>query len=248
MQLQGPDDAPVRLEIELLGEELPLENARLIELGCGAAAMTRLIAERYPVAEIVATEVDSKQHAKNLLAEPIPKVTFAAGGAERIGADDSSFDVVLMFKSLHHVPGELLDVALDEVARVLRPGGLAWVSEPVYAGPYNDIMKLFHDERVVREQAFEALRRTVESGRLKLERELFFRAPVKFADFAEFDRRMLQVTHTEHRLDDALLAQVRATFETHIGPDGARFAQPMRVDLLRRPVRAGSTRSATGRS
>jgi ubiquinone/menaquinone biosynthesis C-methylase UbiE len=248
MQLQGPDDAPVRPEIELLGEELPLENARLIELGCGAAAMTRLIAERYPVAEIVATEVDSKQHAKNLLAEPIPKVTFAAGGAERIGADDSSFDVVLMFKSLHHVPSELLDVALDEVARVLRPGGLAWVSEPVYAGPYNDIMKLFHDERVVREQAFEALRRTVESGRLKLERELFFRAPVKFADFAEFDRRMLQVTHTEHRLDDALLAQVRATFETHIGPDGARFAQPMRVDLLRRPVRAGSTRSATGRS
>jgi ubiquinone/menaquinone biosynthesis C-methylase UbiE len=248
MQLQGPDDAPVRPEIELLGEELPLENARLIELGCGAAAMTRLIAERYPVAEIVATEVDSKQHAKNLLAEPIPKVTFAAGGAERIGADDSSFDVVLMFKSLHHVPGELLDVALDEVARVLRPGGLAWISEPVYAGPYNDIMKLFHDERVVREQAFEALRRTVESGRLELERELFFRAPVKFADFAEFDRRMLQVTHTEHRLDDALLAQVRATFETHIGPDGARFAQPMRVDLLRRPVRAGSTRSATGRS
>jgi ubiquinone/menaquinone biosynthesis C-methylase UbiE len=248
MQLQGPDDAPVRPEIELLGEELPLENARLIELGCGAAAMTRLIAERYPVAEIVATEVDSKQHAKNLLAEPIPKVTFAAGGAERIGADDSSFDVVLMFKSLHHVPGELLDVALDEVARVLRPGGLAWVSEPVYAGPYNDIMKLFHDERLVREQAFEALRRTVESGRLKLERELFFRAPVKFADFAEFDRRMLQVTHTEHRLDDALLAQVRATFETHLGPGGARFAQPMRVDLLRRPVRAGSTRSATGRS
>ncbi len=248
MQLQGPDDAPVRPEIELLGEELPLENARLIELGCGAAAMTRLIAERYPVAEIVATEVDSKQHAKNLLAEPIPKVTFAAGGAERIGADDSSFDVVLMFKSLHHVPGELLDVALDEVARVLRPGGLAWISEPVYAGPYNDIMKLFHDERVVREQAFEALRRTVESGRLKLERELFFRAPVKFADFAEFDRRMLQVTHTEHRLDDALLAQVRATFETHLGPGGARFAQPMRVDLLRRPVRAGSTRSATGRS
>ena len=248
MQLQGPDDAPVRPEIELLGEELPLENARLIELGCGAAAMTRLIAERYPVAEIVATEVDSKQHAKNLLAEPIPKVTFAAGGAERIGADDSSFDVVLMFKSLHHVPGELLDVALDEVARVLRPGGLAWISEPVYAGPYNDIMKLFHDERVVREQAFEALRRTVESGRLELERELFFRAPVKFADFAEFDRRMLQVTHTEHRLDDALLAQVRATFEAHLGPDGARFAQPMRVDLLRRPVRAGSTRSATGRS
>jgi hypothetical protein len=97
-------------------------------------------------------------------------------------------------------------------------------------------MKLFHDERVVREQAFAALRRTVDAGRLELVDELFFHAPVKFADFAEFDRRMLQVTHTEHRLDEALRSRVRAAFEAHLGPEGARFAQPMRVDLLRRPV------------
>lgn len=236
MHLQGPDDAPLRPEIELLGERLPLENARLLELGCGAAVMTRLIAERYPVAAIVATEVDTTQHAKNLAMGPIPKVTFTAGGAECVEADDASFDVVLMFKSLHHVPDPLLDDALGEVARVLRPGGLAWISEPVYAGPYNDIMKLFHDERVVRERAFAAIRRVVESGRLELEHELFFHAPVKFADFAEFDRRMLQVTHTEHRLDAALYAKVRKAFEVHLGPEGARFAQPMRVDLLRRPA------------
>ena len=236
MRLQGPDDAPLRPEIELLGEVLPFAGARLLELGCGAAAMTRLIADRYPVASIDATEVDAKQHAKNLAGETIPKVTFVAGGAERIDAPDASFDVVLMFKSLHHVPGELLDPALTEIARVLRPGGLAWISEPVYAGPYNDIMKLFHDERVVREQAFAALNRAVDSGRLELARELFFRAPVKFADFAEFDRRMLQVTHTEHRLDEALRARVQAAFEAHLGPEGARFAQPMRVDLLRRPT------------
>ncbi len=236
MQLRGPDDAPLRPEIELLAETLPLEGARVLELGCGAAAMTRLIAERCPVATIVATEVDTHQHAKNLAAEPIPRVTFVAGGAERIDADDASFDVVLMFKSLHHVPGELLDAALGEIARVLRPGGLAWISEPIYAGPYNDVMKLFHDERVVREAAFDAVTRAVASGRLGLERELFFRAPVKFADFAEFDRRMLQVTHTEHRLDEALRARVRSAFEAHLGADGAHFAQPMRVDLLRRPA------------
>lgn len=235
MRLMGPEEAPLRPEIELLGERLPFDGARVLELGCGTAAMTRLVVERFPVAGIVATEVDARQHAKNLAAEPIPKVTFVAGGAERIDAADASFDVVLMFKSLHHVPGELLDDALDEVARVLRPGGLAWISEPVYAGPYNDIMKLFHDERAVREQAFAALGRAVAAGALELVDEIFFRAPVRFADFAEFDRRMLQVTHTEHRLDDALRARVRATFESHLGPDGARFAQPMRVDLLRRP-------------
>jgi SAM-dependent methyltransferase len=207
----------------------------VLELGCGAAAMTRLIAERHPVAAMVATEVDAVQHARNLAVEPIPGVTFVAGGAERIAAPDASFDLVLMFKSLHHVPGDLLDPALAEIARVLKPGGLAWLSEPVYAGPYNDIMKLFHDERMVREQAFAAITRAVASGRLELVRQCFFRAPVRFQDFDEFDRRNLQATHTEHRLDDALYARVRAAFEAHLGPDGAFFAQPMRADLVRRP-------------
>ncbi|RLA36152.1 MAG: SAM-dependent methyltransferase [Gammaproteobacteria bacterium] len=236
MRIAADDDAPLRPEIELLGELLPLDGARVLELGCGTAAMTRLIAERYPVAGIVATEVDTAQHAKNLAAAPIPDVSFAAGGAERIDAADSTFDLVLMFKSLHHVPGELMDAALEEVARVLRPGGLAWVSEPVYAGPYNDIMKLFHDERMVREQAFAAVRKVIEKGWLELVRQCFFRASVQFTDFAEFDRRMLQVTHTEHRLDDELYARVRSAFEAHLGPGGAEFAQPMRVDLLRCPA------------
>ena len=88
----------------------------------------------------------------------------------------------------------------------------------------------------MREKAFAALTRSVEAGHFELEREIFFHAPVKFADFAEFERRMLQVTHTEHRLDDALYARVRSAFETHLGPEGAHFAQPMRVDLLRRPA------------
>jgi SAM-dependent methyltransferase len=235
MRIANAAETPLRPEIELLGEQLPLAGARVLELGCGAAAMTRLIAERYPVAAIVATEVDAVQHAKNLADEPIPGVTFVAGGAERIAAADASFDLVLMFKSLHHVPADLLDPALAEIARVLKPGGLAWLSEPIYAGPYNDIMKLFNDERVVREQAFAAITRAVAGGRLELVRQCFFRAPVRFHDFAEFDQRNLQVTHTEIRLDDALRARVRDAFTAHLGPDGAFFAQPMRADLVRRP-------------
>lgn len=235
----GPvEGAPLRPEIEVLGEMLPLDGARVLELGCGTAAMTRLIAGRHRVAEIVATEVDAAQHAKNLAGEPVPGVSFVAGGAERIPAPDAAFDVVLMFKSLHHVPRGSLDAALGEIARVLRPGGLAWLSEPIYAGPYNDVMKLFHDEREVRELAFAAILRAIRAGLLEPVRQIFFRAPVRFADFAEFDRRMLQATHTEHRLDDALRARVRAAFEAHLGPDGAEFAQPMRVDLLRRPETA----------
>lgn len=235
LRYAAPDCDRFTPEIEVIAERLPLDGARVLELGCGAAAMTRALAERFAVTEIVATEVDAVQHAKNLAAGALERITFRSGGAERVDAPDASFDAVLMFKSLHHVPGELLDAALAEIARVLRPGGLAWLSEPVYAGAFNEVMRLFHDEREVRAAAFAAVQRAVASGTLELVEQLFFEVPNRFRDFAEFETRMLQATHTEHRLDDALYARVRDAFCAHLGADGAHFRQPMRVDLLRRP-------------
>ena len=238
MRHADPDCSRFVLEIDVIAERLPLAGARVLDLGCGAAAMTRLIAERFPVAEIVATDVDAIQHARNLAAAPVEHVTFRSGGAERIDAADASFDVVTMFKSLHHVPGELLDAALAEIARVLRPRGLAWLSEPVYAGEFNDVTRLFHDEREVRAAAFAAIQRAVAHGALELVEELFFLTPNRFRDFAEFEQRVIRATHTEHHLDDAQYARVRDAFSAHLGPDGVTFRMPMRVDLLRRPAAA----------
>jgi hypothetical protein len=58
--------------------------------------------------------------------------------------------------------------------------------------------------------------------------------PVSYRDFADFEQRMMRPTFADHRIDDAKLAEVRAEFEPHCGPDGARFTRPMLVRLLRR--------------
>ena len=232
------DPAATRLvnEVKLLLETLPLDAAQVLELGCGKAEKTRLLAESGRVREIVALEVDLRQHAKNLAISDLPQVRFESGGAEAIPLPDASVDLVLMFKSLHHVPLPLMDRALAEIARVLRPGGLAWISEPVYAGELNEVFKLFHDEKIVREAAFAALERAVAQGLLQLREQLFFNTRSHFADFAQFDQRMIQVTHSDHRLSPKLYAQVRARFERHLGPEGATFLNPQRVDLLVRPA------------
>ncbi|HYW93294.1 MAG TPA: methyltransferase domain-containing protein [Gammaproteobacteria bacterium] len=223
-------------EREVYQAMLPLDGARVLELGCGKAVHTRAIAESGRVAEIVACEVDEIQQRANMAGPALPRVTFRLGGAEVIDEPDASFDIVLMFKSLHHIPGESLDQALGEIHRVLRPGGLVYLSEPVFAGAFNEILRLFHDEEGVRRDAFEAMRRSIESGRFELVEERFFRVPVRFADFAEFDVAVLQVTHTRHELSPDLRQAVRERFEAHWGPDGACFSQPLRVDLLRRPA------------
>jgi ubiquinone/menaquinone biosynthesis C-methylase UbiE len=163
-------------------------------------------------------------------------VTFAHAGAEEIPAEDGSADIVMMFKSLHHVPLGVMDSAMREIRRVLRPGGLAYISEPVYAGDFNEVLKLFHDEKRVREAAFAAARRAVEEGVLELAGQHFFNTSNVFNDFAEFEQRIIGVTHTDHRLSPELLKTVRDKFEGYLGKDGACFTMPIRVDLLRRPV------------
>jgi SAM-dependent methyltransferase len=237
MRLRDPDGGPVLDERELLDEltaGLPLAPARALELGCGTARQTRLLAAGGKFASILALEVDRIQHEKNLLIDDLPGVRFALGGAQDIPAEDASVDAVFLFKSLHHVPVDLLDQAFREMHRVLAPGGLAYISEPVFGGDYNEILRLFHDEEKVREAAFEATRVAVEEGLFALVSQTFFRAKVKYKSFADFEQKVIQVTHTEHRLSPELYERVRAKFEAHLGPDGARFLAPFRVDLLRK--------------
>ena len=235
MKIADPTQDTLVNEVKLMLETLPLDGACVLELGCGKAEKTRLLAESGRVKEIVALEVDDIQHRRNLEITDLPQVSFRHGGAEAIPAEDGSVDIVLMFKSLHHVPMPLMDQALGEIVRVLKPGGLAWISEPVYAGELNEVFRLFHDEKIVREAAFAAISRAVERGPLVSEQQLFFNTRSFFENFDQFDRRMIQVTHTNHQLDPALYAQVKARFESYLGPEGATFFNPQRVDLLRKP-------------
>jgi len=235
MKIEGPSVEGVINEAEVYNRLLPLDGAHIIELGCGAAMHTRAIAESGRPAAILACEVDTIQHEKNLAITDLPTVTFCHGGAEAIPAEDASADIVMMFKSLHHVPLDAMNQAMQEIRRVLKPGGLAYISEPVYAGDFNEVLRLFHDEKAVREAAFASVRRAVEQGTLELAGQHFFNTANHFTDFADFERKVIGVTHTEHRLNPELLQTVREKFECFMGSEGAHFVMPIRVDLLRRP-------------
>jgi ubiquinone/menaquinone biosynthesis C-methylase UbiE len=228
-----PDTLPViDDELDVLAYLIPLEKRDIIELGCGAAHLARSLLNRFPDSRITGLEVDERQHAKNL-ALPLAGLSFVAGGAQAIPFADASFDVALMLKSLHHVPMPLLAQSLKEVGRVLRPRGRLYVSEPVYAGPFNELIRLFNDEGVVRAAAQAALDAALQTGRWEQVAEHRFQMPVIFKGFEDFEQRMMRPTFADHRIDEAKLAQVRAAFQPHLGAGGAHFLRPMHVRLLR---------------
>lgn len=221
-------------ERDIYERVLPLEGAHILELGCGKADKTRAIAQSRKIASITALEVDQIQHARNMQISDLPNVSFCLGGAEAIPAPDGYFDIVLMFKSLHHVPVDMMNQAMVEIRRVLKPGGLAYISEPVYAGEFNEILRLFHDEKTVREAAFAAVQRAVQCGMFELVGQKFFNTPGHFDSFEQFEERILKVTHTHHQLSPELYQAVRAKFMRHMTAQGADFLNPIRVDLLRK--------------
>jgi ubiquinone/menaquinone biosynthesis C-methylase UbiE len=230
MNIANPEVSRIADEKDIINELLQLPGANVLELGCGKADKTRLLAQT--AASVLALEVDTIQLAHNKASDAPANIRFEYGGAEAIPATDGSFDIVTMFKSLHHVPTELMDSALSEIRRVLKPGGLAYVSEPVYAGDFNDILRLFHDEKAVRDAAFAAEEKAVASQVLTLVKQSFFLQPMHFEDFSQYENRILKVTHTDHKLSPELIDAVRTKFNQHMSPDGAIFHMPIRVDLF----------------
>jgi SAM-dependent methyltransferase len=221
-------------ELEWFAQQVPLAGLRLIELGCGSAAFARALLALEPDTQVTAVEVDATQMALNR-AQPLhPRLHWVEAGAQAIPCAGEQFDGALMLKSLHHVPVPLMDQALSEVARVLRPAAWLYVSEPIYGGSLNELVKLYNEEREVRAAAQAALDRALASGRWTSEQETRFALPLAFSDFDDFSRRMLHASYRDDAIDSDLHQRVAQAYAPHQGPTGAHFAVPMRVRLLRR--------------
>ena len=98
------------------------QGARVLEVGCGNGAATKLIMQHVGPAQLVGIDpsfvfIDMAREA--FAGEP--RVSFALGDAVATGQADASFDLVIA----HTVYSHLADPegALAEAHRVLRPGG-----------------------------------------------------------------------------------------------------------------------------
>lgn len=235
MNAPDPDRVPlIADELDELHAIAALNAQRIIELGCGPAQMARKLVRRFPGCSVAALEIDAVQHRKNL-ADPQAGIEFIEAGAQAVPFAEASFDLAIMLKSLHHVPTPLIGQAISEVARVLKPGGLFYVSEPVYGGAFNSLIRLFNDEGVVRAAAQKALDQAVaQTQRWQQVSDRHFGLSSTFANFEEFETKQMRPSYADHRLDDAKVAQVRAAFEPFHGPAGATFVRPLHVRVLRR--------------
>jgi SAM-dependent methyltransferase len=224
---------PTRSPRDVLDEHLPDGAPLVVDVGCGDGSLVRHLARRG--ARAVGVEIGAEPLERARAHAPVGGERYEQAGAQDLPLDDGVADVVIFANSLHHVPGELLDTALAEAARVLRPGGLLFVQEPIADGPYFELLRPIDDETAVRAAAEEALARAVHHG-LRQEHRITFASDVVHPDFASFRDRVVLADAERAEAFTGREAELRERFEASAErtDEGFRFRQPMRVDLLRR--------------
>jgi SAM-dependent methyltransferase len=142
-------------------------------------------------------------------------------------------DYVVFFNSLHHVPAAVMAKALEEAARVLRPGGQVYVSEPIAEGPFFETCRPVDDETEVRARAYHALNNC---AALRPVREFRYLHTVQMRTFDAFRDRIISANTEREARFDAMRDDLRPLFEAKgtRTEDGWEFDQPMRVNLLER--------------
>jgi ubiquinone/menaquinone biosynthesis C-methylase UbiE len=132
LELRAADEQQrAMLDSYLSAVEFP-PNARVLEIGCGTGAVTRVLARQPGVVEALGVDPSPVfiAMARQLAAESV-EVSFEEGDGRALRFADDEFDAIVIHTVLCHVP-EPQDV-LVEAFRALRPGGTLAVFDGDYA-------------------------------------------------------------------------------------------------------------------
>ena len=131
---QSPADSQPRLAgLSTVIQLLDLaEGHRVLDFGCGTGWLARCLATMG--AQVVATDVSAnvlEMGSRFLARDPLAselRVEFRRFDGARLPAEDASMDRLVSFDAFHHVLDQAATLA--EMARVLKPGGVAVFHEP----------------------------------------------------------------------------------------------------------------------
>lgn len=220
---------------EIAGELLELEGKTALDVGCGEGRFTAVLAAR--AAHVTGIDINQRSLdlAKAKATGDGARVTWRNARAEDMPFDDSSLDVVVFSNSLHHIAPEKMDTAIGEAGRVLKPGGVLYVMEPIAAGAFFEATRLVNDERDVRARAKAAIDGAPWRG-FTVVKEVTFHTKRAFESFDEYADQQSRRSEKRKKIIEAGRAEIHDAFIKAARKDGGKlwFDQIFRVNLFRK--------------
>ena len=100
---------------------------KVLDIGSGTGRFAALLANTLK-SEVVGVEPSDQMLKRAITANITPKVHYLKGSAESLPLADESFDLAWLSMVIHHVADR--NQCAAELARVLRPGGIAFIRNP----------------------------------------------------------------------------------------------------------------------
>lgn len=208
----------------------PILGKRVLEVGCGAGGLAHALVAK----GALVTGVDPNADAVLAAERSASSAEFLQAGAEALPFADRTFDAVVVVNTLHHVPIEMMDQALQEMARTTTIGGHVIIIEPLAQGSFFEALRLVEDETVVRAEAQIALARAVRQGRFVLEKTISYVRTEGFNDIASFLARIIAVDPSREILVKENLGAIVEGVRSLAGSGGRlSLDQPIKADILR---------------
>lgn len=217
-------------EIDILKTNLNYEGKVVIDVGCGAGKISKMLASL----GAFVIGIDTPELISLAEKQDIPQyVVFKTGTGQNLPLKNDFADIILFYASFHHVPECEMNNAVKECYRVLKKNGVICFCEPLTdKGSYYDLTGLIEDEEEIRAVAYSYISLAGETD-FHLVSELYYYLERTFEDF----RNLLNIYVTDPDEKDSIIMQAKEIVEKRDKDiDSVKFRSLVRMNILKKKI------------